>query len=132
VSKILLAGTDDRLLETRAAVLKKTGAVVVSCTGDEVLKVVESEMPDLLVLCHSLAVSEAESMADLVRRCCPKAKILLMFSVVGPDESYRSSKFDATSWPEPTLLIKRATELLRILPLPLDEMPRNGQQAAVR
>jgi hypothetical protein len=114
--KILLVGQDEGLLETRCAVLKRTGAVVVSYIGNDALKVVQSEMPDLVVLCHSLAADIAEVMADEVRRCCPKARILLVLSELGGDRSYKDTKFDATSPARPSKLIERATELLRTPP----------------
>jgi CheY-like chemotaxis protein len=116
VPKILLAGQDDRLLETRAAVLQRTGATVISCSGGEALDAVKSEMPDLVVLCHSLAVDDAELMADRIRDCCPTARILLVLSEMGPNKPYRDAKFDAKTFAEPSRLVTHATELLKMLP----------------
>jgi hypothetical protein len=109
---IVLAGQDVYLLETRAEVLKKTGAKVVYCVGSQALKVVESELPDLLVLCHSLQHEEAEMIADGVHICCPRTRVLLVVSQLleGP---YRGEKFDATSLADPTRLVARANELLQ-------------------
>jgi hypothetical protein len=114
--KIVLAGQDVRLLETRAEVLKKTGAEVVYCVGSKAINVVASEMPDLLVLCHSLLHEEAEAIAERVHVCCPGTRVLLVVSQVTEEKQYKGVKFDATSLPEPTRLIKRATELLEGLP----------------
>lgn len=114
--KILLAGQDGRLLETRAAVLKKTGAEVIYCIGSQVSNIVASEMPDLLVLCHSLAETEAEAIVDTVRECCPKTRVLLVVSQLTDAKQYKGAKFDATSLSEPAKLIKRATELLERFP----------------
>ena len=69
--KILLVGQDVRLLETRSAVLKKTGAEVVYCVGCQVFDVVALESPDLVVLCHSLSEVEAEMIADKGPRVLP-------------------------------------------------------------
>lgn len=110
--KILLAGHDVRLLETRAAVLKKTGAEVLYCTGSHLLEVLESETPDLVVLCHSLGRAEAETQADQVRACCPKTRVLLVVSQRSEETQYQDAKFDAMILPEPVRLIRRATELL--------------------
>jgi hypothetical protein len=96
-------------------VLKRTGATVISCSGGEALAAVKSEMPDLVVLCHSLAVDDAESMADLVRGCCPTTRVLLVLSEVGPDKPYCNAKFDATTFSEPSHLVKHAIELLKVL-----------------
>jgi hypothetical protein len=111
--KILLAGQDVRLLETRAAVLKKTGAEIAYCTASHALKVVVSEMPDLLVLCHSLLHEEAEAIADGVHLFCPMTRVLLVVSQVIADRPYHDAKFDATCLPEPAHLIRCATEFLQ-------------------
>jgi response regulator RpfG family c-di-GMP phosphodiesterase len=129
--KILLVGQDEGLLETRSAVLKKTGAVVTSYIGNDALKVVQSEMPDLVVVCHSLPMDDAESVADGVRICCPKTRILLVLSVVA-DRPYKETKFDAISPAEPSSLIARSTELLRILPnFAMEETARDRQGPCV-
>jgi response regulator RpfG family c-di-GMP phosphodiesterase len=111
--KILLAGQDVRLLETRAAVLRKTGAEVVYCEGSQVCNIVVSEMPDLVVLCHSLLEVEAEAIADKVHECCPKTRVLLVVSQTADERQNGDAKFDATSLSEPRRLVTRATELLR-------------------
>ncbi len=113
MSKILLAGQDVRLLETRAAVLRKTGAEVVYCEGSQVCNIVVSEMPDLVVLCHSLSEVEAEAIADKVHECCPKTRVLLVVSQMADERENGDAKFDATSLSEPKRLITRAAELLQ-------------------
>jgi hypothetical protein len=114
--KILLAGQDVRLLETRAAVLKKTGAEVVYCIGSQVFNIVGYEIPDLVVLCHTLLEEEAEAIADKVHARSPKTRVLLVLSQVVTVKQYQNAKFDATSLPEPVKLLKRVTELLEELP----------------
>ncbi len=114
--KILLAGQDVRLLETRAAVLRKTGAEVVYCEGAQVCNIVVSEVPDLVVLCHSLLEVEAEAIADKVHEYCPKTRVLLVVSQMADERQNGDAKFDATSLSEPRRLVIRATELLRGLP----------------
>jgi DNA-binding response OmpR family regulator len=110
--KIVLAGQDVHLLETRAEVLKATGAEVVYCIGSQALNVVESERPDLLVLCHSLLNEEAEMIADRIHVSCAKTRVLLVLSQV-IDRPYEGEKFDATSLADPTRLVARANELLQ-------------------
>jgi response regulator RpfG family c-di-GMP phosphodiesterase len=139
--KILLAGQDVRLLETRAAVLRKTGAEVVYCEGSQVCNIVVSEMPDLVVLCHSLLEVEAEAIADQVHECCPKARVLLVVSQMADERQNGDAKFDATSLSEPRRLVVRVTELLRGLPYqqvreithdsqrPLASQPAQGYEA---
>lgn len=114
--KILLVGQDEGLLHSRSAVLKRTGAVVVSHIGGDLLTMVQSEMPDMVVLCHSLSTDYAEAMADAARLCCPKTRVLLVLSELRADRPYKDAKFDAVSPSEPSKLIARVSELLEILP----------------
>ena len=127
--KILLAGHDLRLLETRAAVLKKTDAEVLYCTGSHVLAVLVSEKPDLVVLCHSLGRGEAEALADKIRVCCPKTRVLLVVAQWAEEKQFRNGKFDAMILPEPVRLIKQVTELLE--GSPYDYARENGRDRRV-
>ena len=130
--KIVLAGQDIRLLETRAEVLRRTGANVVYCTGSTTLSVVAAEKPDLLVLCHTLAHEEAEAIAERVYACYPGTRVLLVVSQVIADRPYKDSKFDATSLPDPVRLVAQAAELLRELPhYRVREITHDGQSLSV-
>jgi hypothetical protein len=129
--KIVLAGQDVHLLETRAEVLKKTGAEIISCIGSDTLRVVASEMPSLLVLCHSIAHDGAELIAQKVRVCCPKTKVLLVVSQVIAEMPHQEEKFDATSLSEPSRLVTRATELLRELRIPHEKISQGRPLPAV-
>jgi DNA-binding response OmpR family regulator len=118
MQNILLVGQDSRLLSTRAAVLKKTGANVICCNASEALKLVRLESLDLVVLCHSLVKEEAERIAEEAHRSPWRPKVLLV--ILTSDQSreipHRDAKIDATSLPDPTALIAHATELLQRLP----------------
>ena len=116
MQNILLVGQDPRLLSTRAEVLKKTGANITCCGALEAYKFVGSRSLDLVVLCHTLAVEESESIAERAHRHSQRPRILLVISDLNRERSYRDAKFDATSLPDPTGLIARATELLKGLP----------------
>jgi hypothetical protein len=131
--KILLAGQDFCLLETRAAVLRKTGAEVVYCAGSagrQTVNAVTSEMPELLVLCHTLLHEEAEKIADRVHAYCPKTRVLLVVSPLIADRPYRDTKFDAICLPEPSHLITCVTELLQRPPYHVREATPDGQASA--
>jgi hypothetical protein len=117
--KIVLAGRDTRLLNTRAAVLRKVSGDVTCCAGSHALETVKKEMPDLVVLCHSLAEGEAESIADEVRECCKETKVLFVESELGSEFCHENTKFDATCVSKPDQLITRASELLNKVPLNL-------------
>jgi DNA-binding response OmpR family regulator len=116
VHKILLAGHDPRLLTTRAALLKKTGAEIVYCNSSEALRILESERLDLVVLCHSLGADEAERIADRAHKRSGKTRVLMVTSDLSEERLGDEAKFDAMTLPDPTRLITRATELLQGLP----------------
>ena len=120
-------------MAARSAVPKRTGAVVVSYIGDDLLTAVQSEMPEMVVLCHSLSTDYAEAMSDMGRLCCPKTKFLLVLSELRADRPYKDAKFDAISLAESSRLIARVSELLGILPHHVMEgtaSERQGPEAA--
>jgi hypothetical protein len=112
VPKILLVGQDVRLLGTRADVLRKTHAEVDYCLGSQAAGMVKTERPDLVVLCHSLAQGEAESIADEVRKCCKTTKILMVLSESGTELPLQDKKFDAMCLSRPDRLVACANGLL--------------------
>ena len=110
--RILLVGHDDRLLGTRAAVLRKMPVQVNYCLASQAVGRVKSERPDLVVLCHSLLEGEAESIADEIRKCCNTTKILMVLSEAGIEFALQDRKFDALCSSRPDLLLACAKGLL--------------------
>jgi hypothetical protein len=115
VPKILVAGQDIHLLATRAAVLARTGASVISCIGSKTVGMAMSEKPDLVVLCHSLSSGgDAAAIAEEIRACCKTTKILLVLSDLESDLPVQGEMFDATCSPNPERLIVVANDLLDV------------------
>jgi CheY-like chemotaxis protein len=112
--RILLAGCDARLLATRAAVLLKTGAVVVHQDTPGTLNILDRETFDLVVLCHSLPEEDVAVIVDNVHQKIPGAKILMVTSALDGYRVQADSKIDATSIPEPGHLVALAKELLQV------------------
>ena len=112
--RILLAGSDARLLATRAAVLLKTGAVVIHRDAMGTLNLLDREAFDLVVLCHSLPREDVAVIVDKVHEKNPGAKILMVASALDEYEMYPNTKIDATSIPEPGHLVALAKELLQV------------------
>jgi CheY-like chemotaxis protein len=112
--RILLAGSDCRLLATRAAVLAKTGADVVYRSTMETINILDREPFDLVVLCHSLQREDVAVIVDKVHQKIPGAKILMVTSALDGYELYPNTKIDATSIPEPGHLVALAKELLQV------------------
>jgi CheY-like chemotaxis protein len=112
--RILLAGSDCRLLATRAAVLAKTGADVVYRSTMEAINILDREVFDLVVLCHSLQREDVAVIVDRVHQKIPSAKILMVTSALDGRELYPNTEIDATSIPEPGHLVALAKELLQV------------------
>jgi hypothetical protein len=113
--RILLAGSDSRLLATRAAVLSRTGAAVVYGNPMETLDTLNrGETFDLVVLCHTLEDSYVAAIVDKVHQKITGTKILMVTSEL---EGYRPrgvGKIDATTMPEPAHLVALAKEMLQV------------------
>jgi len=112
--RILLAGSDSRLLSTRAAVLLKTGAAVIHCDTQGTLDILDRETFDLVVLCHSLLEADVTVIVEKIHRKIPDAKILMVISSVDQYEMHPDCKVDATSVPEPGHLVAQAKKLLEV------------------
>ena len=112
--RILLAGSDCRLLATRAAVLAKTGGDVVHLNMTETINILDREAFELVVLCHSLQQEDVAVIVDKVHQKIPVAKILMVTSALDGYELYPNTKIDATSIPEPGHLVALAKELLQV------------------
>jgi len=102
------------LLATRAAVLLKTGAAVVYRDTMGSLGILDRELFDLVVLCHSLPETDVAVIVDKVHQKTPGTKILMVTSAVDGFGTNVDNHVDATSVPEPARLIARAKELLEV------------------
>jgi CheY-like chemotaxis protein len=112
--RILLAGSDSRLLSTRAAVLSKTGATVVYANPTEALEILEGNEPfDLVVLCHTLDDRDAVAIVDKAHQKIPGVKILMVTSELDGSRVHLDYKIDATTMPEPAHLVALAKEMLQ-------------------
>ena len=112
--RILLAGSDSRLLATRAAVLSRTGAAVIYGNPMEALEILSrGETFDLVVLCHTLEDFDVVAIVDKAHRKITGVKILMVSSELDGYRVHLNSKVDAISTPEPSHLIALAKEMLQ-------------------
>jgi DNA-binding NarL/FixJ family response regulator len=113
MATILLIGEDEMLLYTRAAVLRKTGAEVLSCDSQRAIETQADCRCELVVLCHSVSEARSASLAAAIRERWPETAILQVTSdqrVSGPPAG---KALDARcSW-EPERLIRVTAELLQ-------------------
>ena len=102
------------MLATRAAVLLKTGAVVVYRDTVGTLNILDREAFDLVVLCHSLPEEDVAVIVKKVHQKIPYAKTLMVTSALDGYRMDTNGKVDATSIPEPGHLVALAKELLEV------------------
>ena len=113
MARILLIGDDESLLATRAEVLKRTGAYIACASAKQAKPLLERELFDVLVLCHSLSERISGDLCDFAHRRWPEIKILVV-SAVGVE--YPMAGTDLTSRAEPGRLIEQTKHLLERLP----------------
>jgi hypothetical protein len=121
--RILLVGEDFRLLATRAAVLARTGASTVCCSPAEMLRDLQRETFELVMMCHSLDQVTAVMVASKARQWWPGAKVLLIRSNFGRPVGSEID-CDAVIESDPGEMVREAATLLRELPAKLNGQPR--------
>ena len=112
IPAILCIGEDMELLETRSAVLRKTGAEVKCLTSAQARETDDLSAFDLIVLCHTMEEPEARRIADDAGRLQPAPLILLLNSLSARGQDRSGIRFDAVAEVIPELLVRTATELL--------------------
>ena len=113
MARIVLIGEDSSLLATRAEVLKRTGASIACSSGSQAKAVLEEDIFDVVVLCHSLPETISNELVGYVHRRWPEVKILM---VVTERTMYRAPGVDVTSPADPGRLIELTRQLLESLP----------------
>ena len=111
MNKILAVGDDFELLDTRAAVLRLTGAEVEIASGREAPEHIEAKTFDVVVLCHSLSDVDVARIVEQVRRTRPGTRILMTAKYAGEEEWPRGFT-DVVTCGAPKLLLEKARELL--------------------
>jgi DNA-binding response OmpR family regulator len=111
--RILLAGDDLRLLETRAAVLEKTGSEVRWASRMEAEFFLRKEPFDMLILCHTLPAEQRNRLMMFARHRWPKIYILQLVSTTFEEQSADGQNDVRTSSCEPHHLVCRTERLLK-------------------
>jgi DNA-binding response OmpR family regulator len=110
---ILAISQDERLLTTRAAVLRKSNAEVIEARADEAKKILKARQFDLVVLCHSLTVEETLEIASLAHRQTIAIPILRLVSNAEFASEWTFITPDAVASGDPRVL-ERVAELLNV------------------
>ena len=111
MAAILLIGEDDFLLQTRAAVLRRTGAESACCDVASALFMLEHQVFDIVLLCHSIPGHLCETISEIIRHNWPGTRLLHISAVRDPERFDPGDGVEVCS-PEPERLIERTVELL--------------------
>jgi hypothetical protein len=111
MSTVLLVGEDRALLETRAALLRTTGAETLCSGSATALAVQASREFDLIVLCHTLSSQSCLAITAATQARWPQTRILQITPARFWDHSPTIS-VDAVTSADPERLIDRTNELL--------------------
>jgi DNA-binding response OmpR family regulator len=130
VYRILLAGDDLRLLETRAAVLGRTGAMVRWAARSEVELLLRQEHFDLLIFCHTLPMEQRERLTAFARQRWPRIFILQLVSTIFEEQAADRKSDIRMSGCEPRQLVCRIEMLLKEIPPRISQPRLFVQQSA--
>ena len=111
-SEVLSVGRDERLLLTRAAVLRTAGCEVVSAYPAQAPALIEERQFCLLVVGHSLSHLEAAQLAMQTRKVRPSTRLLV--TCIDPLPMTVVRLFDAVvdTWAGPMSLVAAVRRLL--------------------
>jgi DNA-binding response OmpR family regulator len=129
MSAILLVGEDELLQQTRAAVLRTTGAETISVPASRALEIQEERQCDVVILCHSLTPGLCATLAGTIRLRWPNTRVLLVSSTSVWEHADAHGAVDAVTSADPERLVLRTVELLGHRP-PQTVGARNFQVAA--
>jgi hypothetical protein len=116
MSTVLLVGEDDLLLQTRAAVLRTTGAATVCSDACSALAAQADHHCDLVVLCHSLPEPLCVTLAAEMHSQWPSTPILLVTPARTWESGGADEAINAVTSADPERLILRTSELLAARP----------------
>ncbi len=111
VPSILLYGTDESLMETRAWVIERAGLKVRRTRdGVEVRRSIAEDRIDLLILCHTLTTQEVDRVLDEAHRQPASHTLVLSAHVTDFPETAQDAVLSAFSGPH--TLITKVLELV--------------------
>lgn len=114
MERILLVGVDPSLLDTRAAVLARTGADVAICHASDLPSLAQQDF-DLVTLCHTLSEDTRRSVTRTARTQWPNARILQVFSSLR-DAPAPATLADDAAPTNPAELLAHTRDLLNKTP----------------
>lgn len=111
MSAILLIGEDAFLLETRAAVLRTTGAEIQSCDISSALPTMGKQLFDIVIFCHSIPLHLCHTLSEIIHQNWPDTRLLRVAAVRHWEESEEVVGVDLCS-SQPERLVEQTISLL--------------------
>lgn len=115
---ILLVGSDPALLNTRSAVLRRTGCRTVHASASEAIRVQDEHNAKLVVLCHTVPDVICLAITRTVHERWPSTRVLQMRALGDENLEGYATSADAVSDSRPEYLLSAAMGLLGQLPPP--------------
>lgn len=112
MSTVLLIGEDDLLLQTRAAVLRTTGAKTICSNPISALTIQADQKCDLVILCHTLPELLCAGLAETIHARWPRTAILMVTPTRAWESPNSDEAINAITSADPQRLIARTIELL--------------------
>jgi DNA-binding response OmpR family regulator len=111
--RILSVGNDSTLLESRAALLRYTGAEVDSADVPAARRAAMLRKYDLLLLCQSVPLRDAAELHEICRFRAPEVKTLLLGADIREDAMQINADGRLNSLDGPTALINEVSGWMR-------------------
>src|ERR1035441_9518508 len=108
MATVLLVGEDEILLNTRAAVVRTTGASTVCSLTTSALTVLADAVCDRVILCHSVPDYVCSTLVEIIRRHWPDTRILRLAAGGAWEEDDSVAVCSA----DPETLVQRTVGLL--------------------
>ncbi len=112
MASILLVGEEELLLESRAAVLRTTGAEIQCCRPESALALQSIRPSDVIILCHSLPREFCAAITEATHTRWPNSRILQLVPARALELAEPDDDGSAVCSVEPMRLVDRTVELL--------------------
>lgn len=111
---ILSVGRDCGLLSSRAAVLRRSNADVVTASYRNAIQILKGQKFDLVVLCHTLSMEEMIEVAQAAHELQKGAPVLQVVSDMRPYGQTGSVVADGVAHSDPASLVDKVVEMLHV------------------
>ena len=125
MSKVLLVGEDETLLQTRAAVVRTAGVESVCCKPEAALSFLSQQSFELVILCHSLSEYTCASLAYVIHEHWPATALLAVSAATNIPQVAKDPPLVTITSAEPELLVLQVLELMHSRRPPQASRPGN-------